>query len=110
MSDFGIVLIIKKNNGLFNAVDKQNISRLLTEIIRAGDYGDTITNENFQELEERDEHDLYARLSEYYDGDDADEVREFAEEDDLPDAEEIAEQLQEKLGNEFSVSASIEDW
>lgn len=108
MSDFGIVLIIKKNTGPFTEGEKANISRLLTDIAASGDHEDI--SENFSKLEERDGNSLYTRFTEYYHDDAADEIREFAEEDDLPEAEEIAEQLQEKLGNGFSVSASMEDW
>lgn len=49
-------------------------------------------------------------VTEYYEDEDADEIREFAEEEDIQDCERIIEKLKPILETDFEMVAKFEDW
>jgi len=110
MSDFGAIIIIKKVSGEMRPGDKNLIASHLVSIIDGGDYPKEIKTGNYKSLIEwGDEGALCSMLSEYYD-DDEDDIREFAEEEDMDEAEDIAEKLRGRLGPGFSITVAFEDW
>lgn len=110
MSDFGAVLIIKKVAGDMRPGDKNLIASHLVSIIETGHYSGSIKDGPYKNLNEWNEaNELCSMLTENYDND-GEESREFAEEEDMDDADEIAQKLRARLGPAFSVTASIEDW
>lgn len=111
MSDFGCILTFKKGSGSISESDKQAIIEDLDKIIPNSDYSMMIQDGDYKEFYEWDEGVLCVRLTEYYHGEDMDEdMIEFAKEEDLPDAVDIAEKLRLKLGNSFQVEALFADW
>jgi hypothetical protein len=111
MSDFGAILILKKASGNFTAQDKELIVEKLSSIIEAGDYLDIIKKGNYKSLIDwEDDTALCSMLTEYFDDENSEEVRAFAKEDDIEDVEDIAQKLQSKLGNSFTVVSAFEDW
>ena len=110
MSDFGAILIFKKNTGTFSSTDKTRILTELRLIIKNGGYSSVIKDGDFKTLYEWEGTALCSKLSEYYDDEGADDVREFAEEEDMEEAKSIIAKLKQKLGSEFIITASFEDW
>jgi len=107
MSDFGSVVIFRKNEGDFSPEDISVIEQELKNVVIEEKYPSNITAGGFQTLKEWGEGVYCSMITEYYDDDD---LRKFAEEDDLPECERIIEDLQAILGGEFSMEASFEDW
>lgn len=110
MSDFGAILIIEKNTGSLSSEDKAEITAAISEIITAGDYSEVIIEGDYKTIYGWNEDGHCIKLTEYYDDEDADEVRESAKEEDMEEAQEIAEKLIEKLGNDYTIVAAFEDW
>lgn len=111
MSDFGSVLIIKKNNGSFSKDDKINVIKELNKLVTDSDYSFMIQEGNHSTFYEMEEGIECIRLSEYYaDEDMTEEIIDFAKEEDLTDAQDIAQKLQTKLGSSFTIIAEFIDW
>ena len=111
MSDFGVVIIIEKENGAISEGEKTVINRNLTDIIFSGrKYTDFKKSGNFKNLYEWDEQSVCSKLAEYEMDEYADEIKEIVEDEELPLAEDIADELQKRLGEHFRVTASVEDW
>ncbi|MBT1705951.1 hypothetical protein [Chryseosolibacter indicus] len=114
MSDFGATLtLIKHNNREVTTEDRQLVNQEL-ENFKAGNEFNNALGENFiyeTLLIANDNTMLWIRLSEYWYGDrDNEENFEFAKENDLPQAEEIAIRLSRSLGKIFIIEAKFENW
>ncbi|MCB9261954.1 MAG: hypothetical protein H6607_06230 [Flavobacteriales bacterium] len=109
MSDFGCVLLFTKSDGELNSQDKQKVIEKLDEIIPDSDYSFMIQDGDYRTFSDWGDGIQCIRLTEHYDDED-EELAEFAEEDELPDAEEIAQILQDLLGDGYEVKAEFTGW
>lgn len=110
MNHFGVILIIEKDNGLVSNEEKADIQQQLSDIMLAKRYADFRRTGNYRTLHAWDEESICSRLVEYWEEENADEVKEIAEDEELPLAQEIAEELQQRMGDDFWVTASVEEW
>jgi len=110
MSDFGAIIIFRKKTGSFSSDDKKKIEKELKKVITDKEFPSNITEGNFSELRGWDEDCYSSMITEYYDDEDTEEIREFAEEDDMQDCERIIEKLKLTLETDFEMEAKFEDW
>jgi hypothetical protein len=111
MSDFGSILIIKKSNGSLSNDDKQKITKELGKLVKDSEYSFMIQEGNHTSFYEMEEGIECIRLSEYYaDEEMTEEMIDFAREEDLFDAQDIAQKLQTKLGSTFTIMGDFIDW
>lgn len=110
MSDFGAIIIFKKKSGLFTSDDRKKVEKELKKVITDKEFPSNITEGNFAKLRGWDEDNYCSIVTEYYEDEDADEIREFAEEEDVQDCERIIEKLRPILETDFEMVAKFEDW
>jgi hypothetical protein len=110
MSDFGAIIIFRKKVGSFSSDDKKKIEKELKKVITEKEFPSNITEGNFAELRGWDDDAYCSMITEYYDDEDAEEIREFAEEEDIPDCELIIKKLTPTLESDFEMEAKFEDW
>ncbi len=110
MSDFGAIITFKKKTGTFSSDDKTKIEKELKKVITEKEFPSNITKGNFEDLRIWDEDRYCSMITEYYLDENAEEIREFAEEDDIQECEKIIEKLKTNLETFFEMKASIEDW
>lgn len=108
MSDFGVIIKFKRSSGSLQSSDLEAIKSALGEIITEQEYPDNIVESNFLDLREWDEGEYVSIISEYYL--DEEEMRAFAEDEDLEQAKDIVLKLKTKLGSNFEISSHLEDW
>lgn len=105
MSDFGAILIFSKKQGLFTNEDKDRIVAEITTVFDAEDLPEEGVN-----LVEWGDDELCFMYTEYYSGDDSDEIREFAVEEDLYDLESAIAEMSDEFKTLYTVEAAFEDW
>lgn len=110
MSDFGAIIKFKKNGEDISEENIESIKSTLKTVINTEEYPSNITEGNFENIISWEENTYASLITEYYDGEDADEIRSFAEEEDLQDCDRIVSALASILGNDYEISASFEDW
>ena len=110
MSDFGAIIVFTKKTGSFSTDDKKIIEKELKKIVTDKEFPSNITKGNFSELVSWGNNSYCSMITEYYEDEDAEEIRSFAEEDDIPDCERIIELLKSKLEDDFKMEAKFEDW
>src|SRR5690554_6459611 len=111
MSDFGaIILVKKKDSSELSESEIQNISIQLEAIIENGNFTEDLKNSNYLDFREWEGEQLCIVLTEYYDDINMEEYYEATKEDDLSDAKSIADNLLLKLGEEYIITPSFENW
>lgn len=110
MSDFGCLLVFKKQSGSLSQTDKELIINELSQEISEGSYSFMIEEGDYKTIYEWEDNSFCIRLTEYYSDEDEEEIWEFAQEEDLSDAKEIAEKLQLKFENSIDFTAIFTDW
>lgn len=110
MSDFGTIITAKKlATTSISSGELDQLSEKLKSLIQQKGFKD-ITGESWDYEFELAESDAIVRLSQYYYGDeDADEEREFVEEEELADAQELVEALKSEFSG-FDFSARVIEW
>lgn len=110
MSDFGAIIKFKKNGEDISEENIESIKSALKTVINTEEYPSNITEGNFENIIGWDENTYASLITEYYDGEDAQEIREFAEDDDIQDCNRIVSSLTNILGSDYEISTSFEDW
>jgi|SRR5690606_7594409 len=110
MSDFGAIIVFTKKSGTFTDYDKELIETKLKEIVTNTEFPSNITEGNFARLRGWEDDSYCSMITEYYEDEDSEEIREFAEEDDLQDCERIIEKLKPIFEEDFEMEAKFEDW
>lgn len=110
MSDFGAIIKFKKNDEEISEENIDSIKSALKTVINSEEYPSNIYEGSFANVIAWEENTYASLITEYYDGEDADEIRSFAEEEDLQDCNRIVSSLVSILGNDYEISASFEDW
>ncbi len=110
MSDYGCIITFKKRSGNLSNSNKQAITNKLNELIPDSDYSYMIQEGDYETFYDWGEGIECIRLTEYYFDDDEDEIAEFAEEEDLPDAEDIVEKLNQVFMNDIEIKALFTSW
>jgi hypothetical protein len=112
MSDYGSMLhLTKKDKSPLTDAEKELISQSLGKIKSENDFSDVLGEDFiFKTIPVHNEKDrLVIILSEYWD-EGGDDNFEFAKENDIDQAESVAEKLTETLGQTFEIKASFENW
>ncbi len=110
MSDFGALITFKKLSGTITESDKELILEKLNLAIEDGEYDVPHDGKKYDTVLEWEDDKYCVQLTAYEDGDDADEIRETAEEDDVAEAEEIIASLLPELGGEYEMEAIFTEW
>ena len=111
MSDFGSLITLGK--GSTKSLDqgqKANFLGALNEAISEGEYSILIKERQYEEFVEWEDDTLSIMLTEYYDDEDRDDIWEFAEEEDIAQAEEIIEAVNAKLDEPIDMKAIFTEW
>lgn len=109
MSDFGCLLIFRKSGGRLSDSEKETIVDTLEGTIPDSNYSFAIQSGEYTEFYEWEDDVECIRLTEYYfDGDE--ELYDFAKEEDLPDAEDIAQKLKKTLSEEVNIDVLFTEW
>ena len=111
MSDFGTLLVAKKQNGNKISENEMNsLSDTLKELIEKNDYSDALGESFNYEFDESDGIEVIVQLSEhYYGNEDPDEMKEFVKEIELEQAKKIMEKMKTKFST-YNFDVSIEEW
>jgi len=114
MSDFGAYIeIAKKNNEPISLSEAEAINPLIEKMKESQEFSDSLGEDflyNLTEIENSKES-LLLTLSEYWYGEDDDEENfEFAEDNDLSQAQEISKILEKAFGTIFTFEAKFENW
>ena len=110
MSDFGTIITAKKlTTTSISSGELDQLTEKLKSVIQQKGFKD-ITGESWDHEFESAESNAIVRLSQYHYGDeDADEEREFVEEEELADAQELVEALRSEFSG-FDFSAEVIEW
>lgn len=109
MSDFGAVLIFSKKGGKQGSDDKSLILQEVNKTIENGDYSSHIKGKIYKELYDWEDNSFCLKFTEYYDDDDREEIWEFAEEEDLEEAQELIDTISPHLP-EFNITSEFTSW
>ncbi len=118
MSDYGAMIILtKKDDPSFLDAEKKLLEREIDKIKSENEFADAL-GDNFQYIVSegvgKDFKYLVVILSQYWnrDGDDEDDAKNFemAKENDLNEAEKIAEMLKPTFGEKFKIEPVFENW
>lgn len=78
MSDFGAIIKFKMNGEDISEENIESIKSALKTVINTEEYPSNITEGNFENIISWEENTYASLITEYYDGEDADEIRSFA--------------------------------
>jgi len=111
MSDFGTLLVAKKQNGNNISENEMNsLSETLKELIEKNDYSDALGESFNYEFDESDGIEVIVQLSEhYYGNEDPDEMKEFVKEIEFEQAKKIMEKIKSTFST-YNFDVSIEEW
>lgn len=115
MSDFGTTIIVTKiSEKSFSSNEISSISSSLKGIIKKGDYEDALGEKFNHEFEEVDDTPpaIIVRLSEHYYGSNEkenEENKEFVSDIELPQAEEIVDELKKNY-KDYSFEFDLDEW
>ncbi|MFT3794150.1 hypothetical protein [Flavobacterium sp.] len=110
MSDFGSMITFAKKEGELTDDDKEQIVGALEQAIVPSEFPSNITGGNFRKLRSLGDNVYCVLITEYYDDEDVDEMRDDIEADDLQECERIIKKLELSLGFVFEMEAKFEDW
>lgn len=82
----------------------------LEKVVTDEEFPSNITEGNFKTIKQWDEGQFASFISEYYYDENEEELRLFAEQEDLEQAKKIIEKLKNELSSEFEMTAHLEDW
>lgn len=109
MSDFGVIITFKKSGSSLSDTDRKSILTNFNKIVDDGEYSSHIKSRSSFKFYKLDGVDCI-KLTEYYEDEDADEIREFAEEMDMEEASEIIDSLKAVTDSSIEVEARFLDW
>ena len=110
MSDFGAIITFQKKNGSFSDDDKELIIKELKNIINHGNFPSNIKNGDYVILKKWYNQTYCSMITEYYDDEDSEEIRGFAEIEDIEEANQIITELKKVIGINFDMEVRFEDW
>jgi hypothetical protein len=110
MSDFGVIIKFSKPSSGLTSKEIEKIEEALKKVVTEEKFPSNITEGDFDTLKEWDEDEYVSFISEYYIDEDEEELKAFAEEEDLPEATKIIELLKSELPSEIEMSAHLEEW
>lgn len=110
MSDFGAIIIFRKKDGNFDSDDKNKIVNELKKVITEKEFTSNIVGGNFSELKIWQENACCSMITEYYDDENANQIWDFAKENDIEDCKRIIKLLKSNLPDDFSIEAKFEEW
>ena len=109
MSDFGAIITFKKSGSSLSDSDRDSILKNFNKIVEDGEYSSHIKSRSSYKFNKLDGVDCI-KLTEYYEDEDADEIREFAEEEDIYEANEIIDSLKAVTDSSIEMEARFLDW
>lgn len=110
MSDFGVIIKFIKKGGNLTIDEIANIEEVLKRVVTTAEFPSNITESNFATIKQWDEGEYVSFISEYYIDEDEEELRTFAEEEDLEQAKVIIEKLKNELSSDIEMTALLEEW
>lgn len=110
MSDFGALITFGEGSASLGPEKRAAILAAVNEAVQKGEYSSHIKEKRYTELHEWEDETLCLKFTEYYNDDDRDEIWEFAEEEDVEEAEELIEQITPKLDPDLDIAVIFTDW